>query len=124
MRLDFPDFLRNFGGLVDQALSDMANKVIDMQIKLQLQKGADWAFGQLFGGGGVSAYEAGFQWSGSWDSMSSPKMASSSSMMTAGSPQVVQNLVINVGGAVTRETIQQVQMAAYQGMQDAIQTNG
>lgn len=50
MRVDMPDFFRSLGSIIDNALRDIAHKVIEYQIRLQLNNFLGNLFGHIFGG--------------------------------------------------------------------------
>lgn len=52
VRIDMPDFFRDFGSLIDNALRDLSTKIIDFQIRTRLSGVIEWAVGRIFGGGG------------------------------------------------------------------------
>jgi hypothetical protein len=120
VRGDFPQFIRSWDSMLNQALSSYRNKFIDQLIQTQLNRGLDGLMRQIFGSafsGSVSASvgAGGTSPSGSTATHTSSKMSAA--------PTININ-VSAPNGQVSGETLDQIALATQRGLSEAYKSLG
>ena len=97
IRIDMPNFFRSLGSIIDNALRDIATKVIEYQIRLQLNNFLGSLFGTLFmGGAGAMSAGVGAAVSGIGAGASGATGGIATSNMSQRSSQAAQGAGQNV----------------------------